>query len=83
MSPDLINGIYECVGGFFVFLSVLKTYRNKSAAGISLWTCLFFTTWGYWNLYFYPSVGATISAYGAIGVAVVNTTWLSLIWKYR
>jgi len=81
--PDWINGLFECVGGLFIFLSVRKTWRDKSVKGVSYLTVGFFTVWGLWNLYFYPYLNAPVSFIGSIGIAVMNLAWLFFILKYR
>ena len=83
MTPDFINALFECLGGLFVALSVHQLWRDNQARGVHWGTVLFFSSWGYWNLYYYPSLGQIWSGAGAIGVALVNTSWLALLWRYR
>lgn len=81
-SPDLINGLFEIWGGFFIGLSCRRLYKDKSVRGVSPWHAFYFTTWGFWNLYFYPHVGATWSFYGGVLVAIVNAVWLGMLVYY-
>lgn len=81
--PDLINCTFECLGGLAVLASCYRTYKSKSADGVSLITIGFFTSWGFWNLYYYPSLGQVVSGVAAIGVCAANSLWWSLAWRYR
>ena len=81
--PDMINGAFECSGGFFVLLSVARTLRDKHVAGVSMLTVLFFTSWGLWNLYYYPYLGQVVSFIGGVFVVGANLAWLYLIVRYR
>jgi len=80
--PDLINGLYECMGGILIWLSVYKLYKDKEVKGISLWASVFFTTWSWWNLYYYPVICQWISFYGGILLAVANLIWIILAIYY-
>lgn len=81
--PDLINGGFEAFGFFAVMLSVLKLWRDKQVRGVSLSTIVFFTSWGFWNLYYYPHLGQSLSTVAAACVCVANGSWCALIIKYR
>lgn len=82
MSADLINGLFEMVGGFFIALSCRQLYRDKQVRGVSWLHVSFFAAWGYWNLYFYPAVGAWWSFAGGVGVVSANSAWLLMIFYY-
>jgi hypothetical protein len=82
MTPDSVNGAYEAFGGFFILLSVLKVLKDKQVRGISWVHAGFFTSWGYWNLFFYPSQGLWWSFWGGIGVVAMNTCWMGLLVYY-
>ena len=81
--PDVINGAFECSGGFFVLLSVIKMLKDKKVAGVSILTVLFFTSWGLWNLYYYPYLNQIVSFLGGVFVVIANFAWLYLVIKYR
>lgn len=81
--PDLINCGFEALGGIAVAMSCLAVLKHKKVHGVSLITVAFFTSWGLWNLYFYPKTGQYLSGLAAIGVCLANLTWCCLILKYR
>jgi hypothetical protein len=85
MTPDMVNGLFELFGALVLSLNVRRIVQDRQLKGVSIWPVVFFALWGFWNLYFYPSVGAFWSFYGGIAVVFVNTLWLILVFanKYR
>jgi len=83
MIPDLINGLFEALGSIAIFANVRAMWRDKFVSGFSPWACVFFTSWGYWNMYYYPHLGQWLSFIGGSFITVGNTMWVYLIWKYR
>lgn len=79
---DAINGCWELAGAIFTSFSVLDLYKKKHAAGITLGALAFFTTWGIWNIIFYPVNGHMLSFYGGIVLCSVNLIWTTLFIKY-
>ena len=82
VSPDLVNGLFEASGAAFVALIVRRIFADKRVAGVSPVAVLFFVVWGYWNLYYYPSLDQWYSAFAAGGVALTNTAWLAGLFYY-
>lgn len=80
---DLINAFFELFGGFMVFNHCRVLYEQKVVSGISLLSVAFFTLWGFWNIYYYPSLNQQLSFYCGILVAVANMTYLSMLMHYR
>jgi hypothetical protein len=80
--PDMINGLFESCGGFFVLLGVLNLHRAKTVRGVSWIHVAFFSSWGYWNLYFYPHLNQWLSFSGGVFLVAVNTCWLAQIGYY-
>lgn len=82
MWQDNINGTYELVGGFFLFLNCLKLYRDKKIRGVSILATAFFASWGFWNLYYYPHLGQWMSFLGGICIVSFNTLWVGMMLWY-
>lgn len=76
---DAVNAFFECGGFIAVAMNCWKTHKDRGTRGIAPLAVAFFTAWGFWNLYYYPSVGSTISGAAAIAVALANTLWISLM----
>lgn len=81
--PDFINGMFECAGGFAILLSVIKLHFDKLVRGVSWPHILFFTFWGFWNIYYYPHLDQMYSLIGGIFIVIVNTIWVSQILYYN
>lgn len=81
--PDLINGLFEFFGGFFILLSVIRLHREKAVHGVHGAHVAFFTAWGLWNLFYYPHLGQWLSFIGGVWIVVVNAVWLGQVLYYR
>ena len=79
MTPDLVNGLFEFGGGLLLWLNVRRLWRDRKIAGVSLWPVVFWTSWGGWNLFFYPAVGCWWSFAGGIFVVTANAAWLAML----
>ncbi len=82
MTPDLINGCFELAAGLLIMLNVRKLYRDKQLRGVCIAPTALMATWGFWNLYFYPHVGALWSFAAGIPIAVINTIWVGQMILY-
>ena len=82
MIADFINGAFELLGGFFIALSVLKIHRSKKAEGIHWGHMAFFTAWGFWNLFYYPSLDQWASFTGGLLLVLVNCVYLGQVLYY-
>jgi uncharacterized membrane protein YfcA len=80
--PDLINGCFEILGAPFVCLSIIKLLKDKKVRGVSWKHITFFTSWGFWNLFYYPHLNQWCSFLGGLGIVITNLIWLGLILHY-
>jgi len=83
MTPDVINGIFEIIAGILLFRNVQVLHRDKAVRGVSVLPTSFFMAWGYWNLYFYPSLNCDWSFIGGILVVIANTIWVGQMVYYN
>lgn len=81
--PDLVNGLFELSGGFFVLLSVIQTIKDKQVHGVNWLTTAFFASWGLWNLFFYAHLEQWASWLGGLLLVVVNIWWVILLIYYK
>jgi len=81
-TPDLFNGLFELFGGILYLLNIKILLRDKKVQGISLLPTVFFTSWGLWNLFYYPSLDQWFSFFGGIVLVLVNAIWLLLALYY-
>jgi hypothetical protein len=81
--PDIINGLFE-VGGSLILMANLKAIReDKCLKGVRWYPTGFFTAWGLWNLFYYPSLDQWVSFAGGALMVFVNAMWLAHVWYYR
>lgn len=83
MMPDQINGALEVCLGAMIFANVDQIRRDKQVRGIRNWGQYVVTVWGFWNLYYYPSLGQWVSFVGGIAVVAGNFAWCYYAFKYR
>lgn len=82
LTPDVINGLFEFVGGCFLCLNIKNLVRDKEVKGVSWSPVVFMTGWGIWNLHFYKYYNHLWSWYGGMFICLVNIVWLSLVYYY-
>lgn len=83
MTADAVNATYELLGCIAIGASCYRVHKDKQVKGVSLVTVGFFTSWGFWNLYYYPHIGQLYSGIGAAITCATNCLWVYLIVKYR
>ena len=79
---DAVNGTYELSGGIFLIQNCVRLYKDKEVKGISILSAAFFTSWGYWNLYYYPSLNQWVSFFGGLLIVISNTWWVIMAMYY-
>jgi hypothetical protein len=82
MTPDFINGAFEFVGAVMIGRNVRQLYLDKIMRGVHWWAAAFFMSWGWWNLYYYPSLDQMWSFAGGLAIVLVSTFWLGQILYY-
>lgn len=82
-TPDLVNSLFEFLGGFFVLGHCRAVIRDKAVSGVCITSLIYFTGWGIWNLFYYPHLGQALSFYGALVLVVANAAYVVLLMYYR
>ncbi len=80
---DLINGSFEIFGGIAMAGNVLRLHKDKQTRGVNGLVQAFFTSWGLWNLYYYPQLGQWVSFAGGLTLVIANAFYIALMWRYR
>lgn len=83
ITPDMINGGFELCAGLLLWWNVKMILRDKKIRGVSILPTSVFGLWGFWNLYYYPFLGQTLSFWGGIFVVTANTSWVVLAIYYK
>ena len=79
---DLINAGFEAGGGLFILNHCRVLYKDKELKGVSIISTVFFSMWGAWNLYYYPSLDQWISFYGGLVITLANMLWVGMMIHY-
>ena len=80
--PDYVNGAFEFFGGAVNWLNVRHILRDKKVRGVSI-IPTFFSSWGLWNLFYYPSLDQWASFTGGLVIVGANIAWVRYAWRYR
>jgi hypothetical protein len=80
---DLVNGLFELLGALSIWMHVRAIFKAKSYKGVSPFATAFFTSWGFWNLYYYPHLAQWFSFAGGLAIVTGNAVWLYFMWRYR
>lgn len=80
---DQFNGLFEFGGGLMILKSVFLLHQQKMVRGVSKLPVFFFTSWGFYNLFYYPHLGQWWSFSGGCVIVTVNAIWLAQIVYYR
>lgn len=82
LTPDNINGLYEGIGGLFLWKNVHRLYKDKIIRGVSILSTTFFASWGVWNLYYYPYLNQWFSFSGGCIIVAANVVWVGQMIYY-
>ena len=82
MTPDQINGIFEGAAALFVLRNIRVLYQDKRVCGVSILSTGFFTSWGFWNLFYYPQLNQFWSFIGGLAIVITNMAWISQMVYY-
>jgi hypothetical protein len=83
MTPDQINALLIFIGSLMVFKSCYIVYRDKVVRGVSLLANLYFTSWGMWNIYYFPHLHQFWSFSAEMCICTANILWLFLMLYYK
>jgi hypothetical protein len=80
---DVGNALFEFIGAIVAWMNCIKIRKDKKVRGVYWPIWMFYSLWGIWNLYYYPSVNCWWSfAAGAI-LTVANVVWALTALRYR
>lgn len=83
MNQDMINGGFELLGAFFAWANARRLYRDRELRGVYWPAWAFFTVWGLWNLFYYPSLAQWFSFSAGIALATGNLAWTVMaVWLW-
>ena len=81
---DAGNAFFEIVGAVTVWLNVRALLKSRKVRGVDWRTWVFFTLWGWWNIFYYgPYLGQWLSWWAGLVLVSANTTWVVLAYRAR
>ena len=83
LSSDQINACLELAGAIFLVPTLIEAYNKKRIVGVHYITPIFFSLWGLWNIFYYPSLNQYWSASAACIMLSVNIIWLVMVFRYK
>jgi hypothetical protein len=82
MAPDQINGMFEALGAVFILRHCRAVWLAKASKGVDIPATVFFTAWGAWNLFYYPSLNQPYSFCGGALLVLANGLWVGLLVRF-
>ncbi len=80
---DYINAIFEFGAILGIYGHIFQIKKDKVVKGTYIPTVVFFTSWGFWNIYYYPSLQQWFSALAGSILAILNCYYVYLLLKYK
>ncbi len=78
---DAVNSLFQLGGSFAVIWTAIILFDAKEIRGVSVASTVFMALWGFWNLYYYPSLEQWFSFAAAVVMAAANTVRvIGMIW---
>lgn len=78
----MVNGLFEAIGGLFILNHCRVLWRDKSVAGVSILSTVFFALWGAWNIFYYPHLDQWYSFAGGLIIVAANVLWIALLIRF-
>jgi hypothetical protein len=75
---DTINSLWEIVGGWLIWINVVRLWQHREVRGTSPLLNLFFFSWGVWNLLYYHQMNQPWSFLGQTLMVSGYLTWCGL-----
>lgn len=82
MWPDVVNAVFEALGGVAIFGHCVRLYKDKMVRGVYWPATAFFLTWGFWNIFYYSHLDQWWSWGAGLLIAAANTTWCLMMAYY-
>lgn len=80
---DTVNAAFEFMGCIFVLTHCWQLYKDKIVRGVNLGATIGFTSWGFWNIYYYPHLDQWLSFLCGLGIVFANCLWVGMMIYYK
>lgn len=75
---DLINSQFVVLAILAAYTDLIQMTRDGRLSGVRLTTAALLTVWPMWDLYYYASLGQTLSMVACLALAGLRTAWFVL-----
>jgi hypothetical protein len=82
-TGDQINAGFELIGAAMIFNNCRMVLRDKLVRGVSILANTYFTGWGIWNVFYYPSLNQVWSFRAGLCICTANILWILLMLYYK
>jgi hypothetical protein len=82
ITPDVINAVFEIVGSVATWGTFAAIRKDRGYAGTRIPLMAFFTSWGFWNLYFYSHLLQWLSLVASLGLTGGNVAVIAAMLYY-
>jgi len=79
---DIINSTFFMCASFFLFLNIVRLYKDKKVHGVSLISLTFFSIWGFWQIYYFWNIAQLWSFVGTVAMNTMNVIWAVMAFYY-
>jgi hypothetical protein len=83
MTPDQITLVLLIAASIMTANHALTTWRNRSSAGASKLSTVYFTGMAIWQVYYFATLNQWYACIGMVLLAVAHAGWLFLLWRFR
>jgi glucose dehydrogenase len=80
---DIANALFNWVAALFVILNAYDIFRQKSVAGHTYPSAIFFAVWAFFSIFYFYGLGQWWTFYANLAMAVANGALLVLVFIYR
>lgn len=83
MTPDQITLLLLIAASVMTANHARATWRNRSSAGASKLSTVYFTCMAGWQVYYFATLDQWYACIGAALLAIAHAGWLLLLWRFR
>lgn len=76
ITPDTFNALLELIGSILTWRNAWQLWIDREIRGVYWPMPIFFTAWGFWNLYYYPPLNQWLSFYAGLLLVMGNVLWV-------
>lgn len=80
---DLIYATFNVVAAVFVVLNALDIWRQRTVAGHTYPSAIFFAVWAVFSIPYFWNLQQWVTTFTSVMMAVANVGLLALVFRFR